>query len=786
LEKKILKILIVEDDRLSAAMLSQMLTESNYTIDAASDAKTAWQYIETYTYDLIVLDIMLPDSNGIELCMRLRSAGYTIPVLLLTAKDSTNDRVMGLEAGADDYVVKPYEFKELIARIRALLRRYRDQDTLMQGLSWEQLHLDLVTNIVTYKQQPLHLTQKEYGLLEIFLRHPQQLFSRSALLDQIWSAGEFPSEEAVTTHIKGLRQKLKAAGLRHDPIETLYGLGYRLKPEPVKNGEVALSPQQIAEAKIKAAIAEITKKLQNNLAELIPFFRQVAIALDEGNLNADMRYRGYMESHRLIGSLGTLGFAQGSVIARQIEQLLIEDFPLAKTDVATLNQLITDLQVNTSDPLKPAQHNFAVPHPTTDSAKLPLLMIVDDDTVFVQEIQQEAETWGMRVETAHDLSTAKQKIEQERPDVILLDVMFPDRINGFTLLDELAQRQMEIPSVITTAKSALSDRVMAAQRGGYAFIEKPASSEEILSTIAQVLHQQRSDRSRVMIVDDDSHILHVLQILLAQWDLEVTVLQDSKQFWQVLESTSPDLLILDLSMPDYSGIDLCRAVRNASMWQDLPIVFLSAHSDRATIRELFVAGADDFLSKPIIEADLHTRILSRLERSRISRQGADFDGLTGVYTHRRGIQSLTQLLRLATRNQKTLCLAILDLDLLKQVNDRYGHNVGDTVLKQFGRLLRQTFRSEDITIRWGGEEFVVGLYGADQQEGVKRINKLLEAWRQQQFIAAGGESFALTFSAGVVEYPQDGINIEGLYQQMDAALYRAKAAGRNCIVRASP
>jgi DNA-binding response OmpR family regulator len=221
--KDVLKILLVEDDLHSAEILLQQLAESHYTIDSAVNAKTAWQYIETYTYDLVILDIMLPDRNGIELCTNLRADGYTVPVLLLTAKDSASDRVMGLEAGADDYVVKPYNCQELVARIRALLRRYSDRNTLTQELTWEKLSLDLKTNIVTYKQKSLHLTQKEYGLLELFLRHPQQVFSRGALLDQVWSAREFPSEEAVTTHIKGLRHKLKAAGMPIDPIETLYG-----------------------------------------------------------------------------------------------------------------------------------------------------------------------------------------------------------------------------------------------------------------------------------------------------------------------------------------------------------------------------------------------------------------------------------------------------------------------------------------------------------------------------------------------------------------------------------
>ena len=161
---------------------------------------------------------------------------------------------------------------------------------------------------------------------------------------------------------------------------------------------------------------------------------------------------------------------------------------------------------------------------------------------------------------------------------------------------------------------------MAARKGGCAFIEKTASTEEILNTVSQVLYQRCSARSKVMIVDDDPNMLKILQQLLNRYDIEATTLQDPMQFWQVLESTSPDLLILDLLMPCYSGLDLCQAVRTSSLWHDLPIVFLLAQTDRETIRQLFIAGADDYLSKPVAESDLYTRILSRLDRSRLSRK----------------------------------------------------------------------------------------------------------------------------------------------------------------------
>jgi len=635
------KILLVDDDQNLADILLHLLAEFHYAIDSAHDAETAWQYVETYDYDLIVLDIILPHSNGIELCAKLRNAGYTIPVILLTAKDSMHDRVMGLEAGADDYVVKPYNFEELIARIRALLRRNSDRDTLPKELVWGNLRLDFGANKVTYNEQILYLTQKEYRLLELFLIHPRQIFSRSILIDRVWSAGEFPSEEAVTTHIKGLRQKLKAAGITQDPIETIYGLGYRLRTaseqvtSPLAEAQTIKNPKnnskennsQQPDVKVKEVIALMTQKLQASLVGAIAMLQHLAIALQEGRLDLDLRYEGFMEAHRLIGSLGTLDFPAGSAIARQIEQMLTVEFPLVATDSAKLMLLIGDLQINISDTSKKDQNQLE----SKSSANLELmqLLIVDDDQKFVLEIKREIENFGIVVQSAYDLATARLQIANSAPDLILLNVLFPDRSenlsenfseNGSTLLNELADRNPKIPTVIMSASGGLSDRVMLARDGICAFIEKPASAAAVVQTLTKILNQKRGDRPKVMVVDDDPHILNALQILLGQWQLEANLLQDPQEFWRVLESFSPDLLVLDLIMPEYSGLDLCRAVRTSSLWFDLPIMFLSSQSDRETIRQLFAAGADDYLSKPILEEDLQIRILSRLERSRISRQ----------------------------------------------------------------------------------------------------------------------------------------------------------------------
>ncbi len=223
-----MKILLVEDDeQLAAALIEVLVDRQHYAVDAATDGEIGWAFMEVAVYDLIILDIMLPKLDGISLCKRLRRTGSMTPVLMLTARDMSSDRVIGLDVGADDYVVKPFDLPELLARIRALLRR--GSINLLPVLEWGDLLLDGSSCQVTYQEQPIHLTPKEYGLLDLLLRQQGKLVSRSTIIDRLWTFDDPPSEETVKVHLKTLRRKLKAVGAPANLIETVYGFGYRLQ-----------------------------------------------------------------------------------------------------------------------------------------------------------------------------------------------------------------------------------------------------------------------------------------------------------------------------------------------------------------------------------------------------------------------------------------------------------------------------------------------------------------------------------------------------------------------------
>lgn len=222
-----MRILLVEDDIPLAETLAEALTDQLYVVDLAEDGEQGWDCAKAFAYDLLLLDVMLPETDGFTLCQRLRSHGYHMPVLMITARDTVGDKITGLDVGADDYIVKPIDLGELFARIRALLRR--GNNIIPPILEWGNLQLNPSTYEVNYNQHPLRLTPKEFSLLELLLRNNRRVLSRSVIIEHLWKTESSPEEHAVKVHIRSLRQKLKATGADDDFIETVHGIGYRLK-----------------------------------------------------------------------------------------------------------------------------------------------------------------------------------------------------------------------------------------------------------------------------------------------------------------------------------------------------------------------------------------------------------------------------------------------------------------------------------------------------------------------------------------------------------------------------
>jgi DNA-binding response OmpR family regulator len=223
-----MRILVVEDDNKAARFLKQGLEEEGHAVDVAVDGEEGAQLGHLNPYDLIVLDIQLPRKNGIELSRELRREGIETPILMLTGRDSTEDVVRGLDAGADDYLTKPFAFDELLARVRALTRR--QTPGIIGTLRYEDLEIDRLRGVVTRGGRPLDLSPREFRLLEYFMLHPEELVTRAMLLQKVWNMSFDPETNVVEAHMSNLRRKLEDVG-RTRVIQTVRGAGYMLRGE---------------------------------------------------------------------------------------------------------------------------------------------------------------------------------------------------------------------------------------------------------------------------------------------------------------------------------------------------------------------------------------------------------------------------------------------------------------------------------------------------------------------------------------------------------------------------
>ncbi|MEN8445473.1 MAG: diguanylate cyclase, partial [Cyanobacteria bacterium J06555_13] len=400
----------------------------------------------------------------------------------------------------------------------------------------------------------------------------------------------------------------------------------------------------------------------------------------------------------------------------------------------------------------------------------------------------------------------------QMPNIVVFDFdgskHLPDNDSPeFKLLARLQQAQPPISTIILTAAASFENRVRVARLGVAGLLQTPVTPTEVLEAATRVLQKGAPPTAKLLVVDDDPAMLALLENILQPWGFRLKFLSNPQDFWQVLERFEPDLVLLDVQMPDISGFDLCQVIRNAPRWQETPVLFMSAYTDEDTVQQVFSVGADDYIRKPIVAPELVARVLGWLARSRTRQLRADVDSLTGIANRQKSTQLITRMMGLAKRQGETLCFAVVDFDHFKQVNDQYGHPVGDRVLRRFGECLRETFRAEDVIGRWGGEEFVVGLYGMSRQEGTQRLRQFLKDWQQEAFpcfssIASDRDTdsidnnkaeqkrpedtstFKMTFTAGVAVYPHDGTDLQGLYRSADQALYKAKAAGRNQILAA--
>ncbi|MEG4494656.1 response regulator [Microcoleus sp. D3_18_C4] len=429
MKKSPIKILLVEDDLLLSATLAKVLEANHYGFDRANDGQASLDLAAAIEYDLILLDVQVAKLDGISLCRQLRSQGCCKPILLMTAKDSDAEVVALFDAGADDYISKPFSTEVLLARLRTLLRRSKavspaasTQNSAANTLTWGELCLDLESGRVTFCEQIISLTATEYNLLELLLRNPDRIFSRNAILDRVWGFDDAPTDRAIVTHIKNVRNKLKAGGLTEEIIETVYGMGYRLKPYPQSASSSSNNPgiertqKHQSRGLDKSENDKILERFRGGFNQQVAVLEQAKTDLLVGKLATELQQAAKHEAHKLAGSLGSFGYREGSKLARSAEHLLINDRSLTAEEITRFSELVTGLQQElATTPIK----STAAPVSTISIFNYRVL-VVDDDAALTERLKVESEAWGLRMKIAPNIIAARSHLALSMPDVMLL------------------------------------------------------------------------------------------------------------------------------------------------------------------------------------------------------------------------------------------------------------------------------------------------------------------------------------------------------------------------------
>ena len=534
-------------------------------------------------------------------------------------------------------------------------------------------------------------------------------------------------------------------------------------------------------------LAELWRRRRDTFLERVERIDAAIAALIAGTPADEDRHVAEREAHKLAGALGMFGLREGSELALELESALATAGTPDAAAAAQLTETVRRLRVAITAARVADQARDAAPagpagvltDPVETVIDEALVIVVSDDPELTGRLVREAVAVGLAAQATGSVHAAVRLAAGRRESVVLVDL---DSAAG-----DLAPLRGAAPRMATVALASdagLGARVQATRQDMSLYLDRDAAPADVIAAVDDLIDRQGSQQARAVVVDDDPAIHEVLAALLGPHGVALTAVSDPQRMWECLTEVRPDLLILDLDIPVYSGIDLCRAVRSDPRYADLPVLFLTATRDRGVLEEIFASGADDYVPKPIVGAELLGRVRNRLGRARLMRQLADRDPLTHIANRRKARAEIVRAIAMAQRHRQPLSLAMIDLDHFKMINDDLGHAAGDAVLRALGGLLARSFRQEDIVGRWGGEEFIVCLYGAERADAQASIEELLARLHALPLAAADGTPVQAGFSAGVATFPSDALDFEALYRAADAALYAAKRAGRGRVFTA--
>ncbi len=701
--------LLVDDDPHFRALVSSLLVSRGHLVFEAATGRLATAAMQETRPDLVIVDGLLPDTDGLRWIRTQRELGDRTPVVFVSAF-------------------------------------WKDMD------SFQKLTRGLGVSMVIHKP-----------------------ISPATFVQQIDTA---------------LQQAGAALGAPQEPAKptaappAVVALSPRPLPPPRVVSASSPLPERasITRSDIDIALAAVTADYARALPDKVADLRRLVERVIDGPRDPGVLTEVRSSAHKLSGTAGSYGFPRVGDAARGLEQLTVralEGAPASAFEWArVLDQLI--------------KSEGSAPVASLDEARSPAeasrsnrVLLVDDDPEFLKMAAALGRERALNLVTATSAAQALALAAEAPPDAAIIDL----KLDVFDMSSfELARALRSLPGcealplAFVSSGGQLADRIAATYAGASLYLSKPLDAEMLSQAVHQLTAANRATRPRLLIVDDDEDFVRGVRAILHDTGLETTVLTNAALIVETLEDVRPDVMLLDATMGQFSGFDICRMVRTIPKFQDLVILFVTALGDTESRLAAFRVGADDYLIKPIVKEELLARIRVRVERSALLRERLDRDALTGLPLRRTFLEQLSTRMSEARRRSRSLALALLDVDHFKSINDTYGHLAGDRVLAALGNLLARRFRNEDLRGRWGGEEFVLAFAEESPATVGMILGRVLDEFSALDFRGDAGESFHVTFSAGISSMPTDGEVVHALLERADQRLYAAKLAGRRRIV----
>ncbi|WP_017294185.1 response regulator transcription factor [Geminocystis herdmanii] len=623
-----MKILLAEDDERLGKLIHDYLLPEAELVDVVNTGFEIAEKLTKESYDVLILDVMLPKKNGIDICRDLRRGGINIAILFITALSNQNDKIKAFESGADDYLIKPFDFQELLVRVKALLRR--DNQIQSSHLKWNNLVMIPEEKQLFYCDNTIHLTPTEFKILQVFLSTPNRVFSSDSIIDRLWDIEATPTESTLRTHIKSLRKKLEEKGAEKDFIETVYGMGYRLKQIKEKlitktENEFLLNEKKQKESKENELKSLMKKMWLDNQKSIAEDCQKLSDYIEGNNKELDID-QAIRIVHNFVGFLGSLGFDTASKISKEIENLLknnrdnLQNQEIKSTIMKLLNDLETNLFPSGEIATSANQQNLTKHLFSQEKIEI---LVIDEDIKLSNNLILFMDNPQVNFNFVYTIESGLKYLKEKQYNLVILETEWKKNSSNqlIKILDYLKKKENKTKTIIYSKNDSLENRLYCSKYPISAFLNKNNSLEILWENIKTILSNNHHISETnylydILIIDDDVRFTEVLKQKLISNKLPINIqtISDSETFLEEITKIKPELIILDLQMPKLNGLDICKIIKKDPFLQSIPIIFLTGNLKPDIINQFVEAGADDFISKSKIDLELYPRIMTHLKR----------------------------------------------------------------------------------------------------------------------------------------------------------------------------